>query len=172
MNQEIVTCLRAWKQWLDSQSGTPTVPFSNTSTSMHAADKINKSGNAMRQIDRVLHALENSKLGMTDEQIAGATGIGIRQASTRRNALVRMGKVQDSGKRMRNANGCQQIIWVRMDGKPQMPKSQQVGRIAAALSRQQDRILEIVADEFAKRDMALVGQYFVQDVRKRLTEPQ
>ena len=82
---------------------TPFVPFSNPTTSLFAAKKAAKP--AIKQIDAVRLCLEKNPVGLTDEQIARMTGIGIRQASTRRNELCRLGLVADSGKSMKNTNG-------------------------------------------------------------------
>lgn len=58
---------------------------------------------------RILALLQRQ--GVTDEQIATATGLGLNTVRPRRGELVSQGLVEDSGQRGRTATGSPAIIW-------------------------------------------------------------
>lgn len=108
-------------------------PFSNVSTSLEAAARVAPAVATQKQ--RVLELLQRHG-EMTDHAIGSMLHLGERQASTRRNALVRDGLVRDSGKRQKNPRtGCMLIVWEVASGDPPPAKAQTHGRTAAAVSR-------------------------------------
>jgi hypothetical protein len=89
------------------------VPFSNQTTSREAAERLQGSASVITQTQRVLLAIEASG-GSTDAEVAAATGMGIRQVSTRRKQLVEQGLVRESGRFREHAVGkrkFQNIVW-------------------------------------------------------------
>lgn len=116
------------------------VPFSNDTTSLAAAKRAQRSANSQRQ--RVLDALRRYG-ALSDHSLAVMLGIGERQASTRRNTLVREGLVRDSGRRvMREDTGCAAILWEPVPGNPtpqprapRTARTEQVAEAAVGLTR-------------------------------------
>lgn len=120
------------------------IPFSNTTTSLEAARRAGP--RAMTQKNRLLLKLEEvGDHGATHEELSRATGIGIRQTSTRVRTLVLAGLARDSGATRRATSGFDAIVWVRYVGPAtDLPKPQNVGRIAAAIFRERGLVLDVI----------------------------
>lgn len=110
----------------------PTLPFSNPTTSLHAARRARRSG--ATQKDRVLAFLSKVR-GATADGVSSATGVPIRQASTRIRSLVLDGVVRDSGRTITSsATGFPAIVWEVFAGQP-LDRSKLLSRASKAAIR-------------------------------------
>jgi hypothetical protein len=86
--------------------------------------------------------------GMCDEELQGALGLGASSERPRRVELVRMGFVEDSGRRTKTAAGLDAILWTITEG----------GRTAARKLEIQDALPfhEAMVDLLRQEDAELV----------------
>lgn len=126
------------------RSHTLSLPFSNKTTSRDAAIAIKHK--APRQIDQVRQVLEANNGGLTDSEIASLTGLGIRQAGTRRNELVKRGMARDSGAKRLSAAGYEQIVWQACDSEPIRMRSRHADKLQQAIADERERVIKAVAD--------------------------
>jgi len=110
------------------------LPFSNETTSLEAAMDPRARAGAASQIVRIRALmLARGHYGLTHEEIANATRIGIRQVSTRVRRLVLEGLARDTGRTRTGTSGRAARVWEPFDGPPLTKEKQTHGRIAAAV---------------------------------------
>lgn len=81
-----------------------------TDTQRAAAER--KKPRSGSQQEQILGLIAQSPSGLTDEQIEDLTNASHQSASAARNALMNKGWVLDSGRRRKNRNGNDAIVWI------------------------------------------------------------
>jgi hypothetical protein len=80
------------------------------STSVEAHESIKPLKPTLQQL--VFEKIRNHPVGLTDEQIQNLTGLRTQSETARRNELVKLGLVKDSGLRRVASSGRKAIVWV------------------------------------------------------------
>jgi hypothetical protein len=87
------------------------VPYSNPTTSKNAAQSVApKTPNMRARVLRYIHRM--TPHGVTDEQLETVLGMLHQTLSARRNELLHVGLIVDSGQRATNRTGSEAILWV------------------------------------------------------------
>lgn len=87
------------------------IPYSNPTTSLQAAEQMTEAAPNMRA--QALTLIQQcSPGGITDERLEDETGMKHQTLSARRNELMHVGLIVDSGQREENRSGSDAILWV------------------------------------------------------------